>query len=263
MSVGEMRKVNKPAVAGAQDHHHGTSTDILKQVPSAIADPIMIFESDTVPGAFVIMTELTENVKGKDVTVVVPFLLQKSPDKKNWIASVYGQKNSRNLKPHGAWFLKQFNDGKVKYIDTEKSLRWFAGHGTMSSPDNKPVAQPLSKDIRDLAKNIPNQNDLHKSRMDHEGYYRSPEEADGMKRKAADRIQEDQPRVQKELHVTPCKESIRPQLYTETIAAEYIGVSKSFLRSGRSLSHDTARHKKAPHAGGRTERKENSEYILD
>jgi hypothetical protein len=55
-----------------------------------------------------------------------------------------------------------------------------------------------------------------------------------MKRKIADRIQEGQPGVHKESHVIPCKESIRPQLLTEKMAAAYTGISLASLRRGRA-----------------------------
>lgn len=63
--------VTSPAVLKKilKDKHVEITPDILKQLPRAMADPILVFKSATVPGSYVSMLELKDDKGG---TVVVP-----------------------------------------------------------------------------------------------------------------------------------------------------------------------------------------------
>jgi hypothetical protein len=162
MSAGKMRLVNQDsqAVRGG----HNITPDILKQLPRALADPVMIFESATHPNdSLVVMTELTD-INGS--TVVVPFHLEKTYEKVdgtfNWLASIYGKDNNGKGTPNNEWFIKQIDEGRLKYIDTEKSSRWLSVAG---------LQLPNGTTIENLAKSVPNEANLVKEREAHPGFY--------------------------------------------------------------------------------------------
>lgn len=101
---------------------HNISLDAIKQIPDAIANPIMVFESETVDNSIVILTEL-ETKYGKEV--VIPLHLSKDLNhiKINRIASVYG-------KEHIANFIEtQIKNGNLRYIDKNKSQEWSQNRG--------------------------------------------------------------------------------------------------------------------------------------
>ena len=96
---------------------HSISLDELKQLPKAIADPIMAFKSATVNNAYVILTELTDKY-GNDVVVAMHLNRFNYENRINRIASVYGKENIGN-------FVKeQIEVGNLKYIDKNKSQTW-------------------------------------------------------------------------------------------------------------------------------------------
>ena len=108
---------------------HGQEMDasILKQLPKALADPVMVFQSDTRPGdSVVVMLELKDK---NGATVVAPVLLESekgNADAAAVLTSLYG-KGTPNL--NNQWFVNQINKGNLLYIDTKKAPRWFSSSG--------------------------------------------------------------------------------------------------------------------------------------
>ena len=101
---------------------HSISVEEIKKLPSAIADPIMVFKSATVDGAFVILTELTDK-SGNDVVVAMHLNRSEKHININRVASVYGKENVEN-------FIKtQTNGGNLRYIDVNKSQAWSQSRG--------------------------------------------------------------------------------------------------------------------------------------
>jgi hypothetical protein len=103
---------------------HGIAPDILKALPRALADPVMIFESAMVEDALVVMTELMDE---NGAAVVVPIHLKKrvafGSDAVNWLASVYGRTTLEGV-PYDEWFVEQIEKKRALYHNRKKSSRW-------------------------------------------------------------------------------------------------------------------------------------------
>ncbi len=101
---------------------HKIPAETLKQLPGALADPIMIFDSATTPGSLVVMVELTDP---DGATLVVPLRLNKKRGRYeiyNEISSVYGRKKQDTQKPNDQWFGDQVKEGRLRYMNTKKAL---------------------------------------------------------------------------------------------------------------------------------------------
>lgn len=101
---------------------HDISLDEIKKLPSVLADPLMIFNSATVPGAFVTLTELTDKA-GNSVVVALHLNRVKDHFNVNRISSVYGKSNVVGF------INRQIEDGNLRYIDKEKSEIWSQDRG--------------------------------------------------------------------------------------------------------------------------------------
>ena len=159
--------VTSPAVLKKilKDKHVEITPDILKQLPRAMADPILVFKSATVPGSYVSMLELKDDKGG---TVVVPVALNASkPGKQAFMTSVYGQirkKTDGSAELRDSWFAEQIDSGNLRYINTEKSASWARDVGLQS-----PIMSLPAEALHEL--NIPTEADLVKSRFENPGFY--------------------------------------------------------------------------------------------
>ena len=115
MSPGKLARAMK---------EHDLSPELVKQVPAAMADPIMVFRSASHGGDVVMMLELKDQRGG---TVVVPITLEKETPggyAANIATSIYGKTNEKTLKPNDAWFARQIEDGNLLYRNNKKSRDW-------------------------------------------------------------------------------------------------------------------------------------------
>lgn len=115
MSPGKLARAMK---------EHDLSPDLVKQVPAAMADPIMVFGSATQGGDVVMMLELKDQHGG---TIVVPMTLEiETPGgyTANIATSIYGKTNEKTLKPSNTWFTRQIQDGNLLYQHHKKSRDW-------------------------------------------------------------------------------------------------------------------------------------------
>lgn len=94
---------------------HGIPDELLRKLPEALAEPIMIFESATRSDSFVVLTELKH--EGRSVMVAVAMDQEKQNIRVNDIASAYKRKNE-------SWYVKQIEEGRLLYQDKKKSLAW-------------------------------------------------------------------------------------------------------------------------------------------
>ena len=101
---------------------HNVSIDEIKNIPQAIADPIMVFKSATVKNSYVILTELTDK-SGNDVVVALHLNRSEKHINVNRIASVYGKESIENF------VEKQAEIGNLLYIDKNKSQQWSQSRG--------------------------------------------------------------------------------------------------------------------------------------
>lgn len=151
-------------------HKSDMSADIVKQIPRALTDPLMIFDTyDGKNGAKRKIVAL--DLKSKNgATIVVPFELEVDNKSNkyvmNEIISTYGKTDNKTGEPRYEWFAKQIENGKLRYINKEKTAKLIE--------NEKPEwLMPFSTDSGFLSANIPNETDLVKRREEMQGYYQS------------------------------------------------------------------------------------------
>lgn len=108
---------------------HKLSESVLKQVPSAMTDPVMIFDSATVKGDYVMMLDLKDE---NGATIIVPLSLNYDDlggYTVNYVPSVYAKANTETTKPNNAWFIRQVGENRLRYINHKKSREWVTSSG--------------------------------------------------------------------------------------------------------------------------------------
>lgn len=109
MSADNLAKV----LSDKQDHQ--LPKELVKQLPAALAAPVMVFESATTADSFVVLTELKH--EGRSVMAAVHLNTERQRIRVNDIASAYRRGNE-------AWYLRQMEEGRLLYQDKKKSLAW-------------------------------------------------------------------------------------------------------------------------------------------
>ena len=106
--------------------HAGDMTpEIMKQLPRALTNPIMIFKSYTGPNGEerrVVVVDLKDN---NGATIVVPFELKVTTRKNyeiNRIASAYGKTKKKSKNPSYEWFNSQLDEGNLLYLNRKKAI---------------------------------------------------------------------------------------------------------------------------------------------
>ena len=94
---------------------HQLPRELVKQLPAALAEPVMVFESATAAESFVVLTELKH--EGCSVMVAVHLDTERQRVRVNDIASAYRRGNE-------AWYIRQIEEGRLLYQDKKKSLVW-------------------------------------------------------------------------------------------------------------------------------------------
>lgn len=175
-------------------HKSDMSADIVKQIPRALTDPLMIFDTyDGKNGAKRKIVAL--DLKSKNgATIVVPFELEVDNKSNkyvmNEIISAYGKTDNKTGEPRYEWFAKQIENGKLRYINKEKTAKlienekpeWLMPFSTDSGfvKTDKLLQSPSSDsasritDLDSLLNNsIPDENALRKRREEMQGYYQA------------------------------------------------------------------------------------------
>lgn len=175
-------------------HKSDMSADIVKQIPRALTDPLMIFDTyDGKNGAKRKIVAL--DLKSKNgATIVVPFELEVDNKSNkyvmNEIISAYGKTDDKTGEPRYEWFAKQIENGKLRYINKEKTAKlienekpeWLMPFSTDSGfvKTDKLLQSPSSDsasritDLDSLLNNsIPDENALRKRREEMQGYYQT------------------------------------------------------------------------------------------
>ena len=112
-----LEKMNSPEnVIINNSHGHYLDMDIIKNIPNYLANPVMVFNSESIPGSFVVMTE---TVDSKNQTVMIALAVNKVDANiiVNNITSAYGREGNE-------WFIEQINLGNLIYQDKKRSLEW-------------------------------------------------------------------------------------------------------------------------------------------
>lgn len=110
-------------------HHAHTNIDasILKQIPSALADPIAVFRSNSVAGRLVFMVDVTD-ANGANVVLPVHLDAQHDFASIHILTSAYSKE--KNGVPNNKWFETQA--GNLLYVNRKKEERWNTSSGSNS-----------------------------------------------------------------------------------------------------------------------------------
>lgn len=143
-------------------HSDGMTPELLKQIPRAMADPMMIL--DSYAGRKIVVLDLKDK---QGSTIIVPMELeverQSQRYKVNAINNAYGKGGESGTDYN--WFIEHnLKKGRVSYINKEKTAKW------LQSPSSDSASR--GNDLDSLLNNsIPDENALRKRREEMQGYY--------------------------------------------------------------------------------------------
>lgn len=148
-------------------HADGMTPELLKQVPRALADPMMILNSYA--GRKVVVLDLKDT---NGATVIVPVELDQKRQSQQYEVNILnnaygkGDENGTNYN----WFIEHnIKKGRVVYINRKKTAEWLQSNSSDSAIEGDLLGN-LSNNI------IPNEDDLRNEREANEGYYQSADE---------------------------------------------------------------------------------------
>lgn len=157
--------------------HAGDMTpEIMKQLPRALTDPIMIFKSYTGQNGEerrVVVVDLKDN---NGATIVVPFELKATNTERryivNRIASVYGKTGKRTRTPSYEWFCRQLGNGNLLYANRKKAI-----NEILQRSPNWPIPEEKVDNLLS-APNVANEEDLVKLKSENPTYYQPAADKD-------------------------------------------------------------------------------------
>lgn len=142
-----------------EKHFDGMTPDLLKQLPRAFADPIMVLDSYS--GRKVVVLDLKD---AQGSTIIVPLDLDVSRDryKVNAINSAYGKGGANGTNYN--WFIEHnIKKGRVVYVNKEKTAKWLQSDSSDSAIKGTDLDGFLNN-------SIPDENALRKRREEMQGY---------------------------------------------------------------------------------------------
>uniref|UniRef100_UPI00402648F7 MuF-C-terminal domain-containing protein n=1 Tax=Dialister sp. TaxID=1955814 RepID=UPI00402648F7 len=156
--------------------HAGDMTpEIMKQLPRALTNPIMIFKSYTGPNGEerrVVVVDLKDN---NGATIVVPFELKVTTRKNyeiNRIASAYGKTKKKSKNPSYEWFNSQLDEGNLLYVNRKKAI-----NEILQRSPNWPMPEGKVDNLLS-APNVANEEDLVKLKSENPTYYQTAADKD-------------------------------------------------------------------------------------
>lgn len=156
--------------------HAGDMTpEIMKQLPRALTNPIMIFKSYTGPNGEerrVVVVDLKDN---NGATIVVPFELKVTTRRNyeiNRIASVYGKTKKKSKSPSYEWFSSQLDEGNLLYVNKKKAI-----NEILQRSPNWPMPEEKVDNLLS-APNVANEEDLVKLKSENPTYYQTAADKD-------------------------------------------------------------------------------------
>ena len=143
-------------------HSDGMTPELLKQVPRAMADPMMVL--DSYAGRKVVVLDL-KDAQGSAIIVPLELDVERNRYQVNAVSSAYG-KGGENGTDYD-WFIEHnLKKGRVSYINKEKTAKWLQSPGSDSAS--------RGNDLDSLLNNsIPDENALRKRREEMQGYYQA------------------------------------------------------------------------------------------
>lgn len=145
-----------------EKHFDGMTPDLLKQLPRAFADPIMVLDSYS--GRKVVVLDLKD---AQGSTIIVPLDLDVSRDryKVNAINSAYGKGGANGTNYN--WFIEHnIKKSRVAYVNKEKTAKWLQSDSSDSAIKGTDLDGFLNN-------SIPDENALRKRREEMQGYYQT------------------------------------------------------------------------------------------
>ena len=136
-----------PTIIAKSMFDHGVTKTLLKAIPDLLENPVMVLDSDTVAGSFVVVT--SEFVNGKPLMVVVSPEETRGHVTFNFVPSVYPKDDFSAIQ-------RWVNGGKLRYIDKKQSPSWF-GSTRLQLPGEYRTLKGLQ------ARNIASEADIVKS----------------------------------------------------------------------------------------------------
>lgn len=167
ISVSDLKKV-------LVDKHADITPDIMKQIPRALTDPMMIFSTYSGKNGEarkVIVLELKDK---NGATIVVPMELERMSDgyKVNRMTSTYGKTDRKTGEPSNEWFKKQLEAGNLEYVNRKKATDWISTEQPDWLIPKEKVDNLLS------APNVANEEDLVKLKSENPTYYQTAADKD-------------------------------------------------------------------------------------
>lgn len=156
--------------------HAGDMTpEIMKQLPRALTNPIMIFKSYTGPNGEerrVVVVDLKDR---NGATIVVPFELKVTTRKNyeiNRIASAYGKTKKKSKNPSYEWFNSQLDEENLLYVNRKKAI-----NEILQRSPNWPMPEEKVDNLLS-APNVANEEDLVKLKSENPTYYQTAADKD-------------------------------------------------------------------------------------
>lgn len=141
-------------------HSDGMTPELLKQIPRAMADPMMVLDSYS--GRKIVVLDLKDK-QGSTIIVPLELDVERSWYKVNAITSAYGKGEESGTDYN--WFIEHnLKKGRVSYINKEKTAKW------LPSPSSDSASRITDLDSL-LNNSIPDENALRKRREEMQGYY--------------------------------------------------------------------------------------------
>ena len=167
ISVSDLKKV-------LVDKHTDITPDIMKQIPRALTDPMMIFSTYSGKNGEVRKVIVLELKDKNGATIVIPMKLERKKGnyEVNQITSAYGKTDKKTRRTSFAWFQKQLQEGKLEYVNRKKATDWIS----TEQPDwliPKEKADNLLS-----APNVANEEDLVKLKSENPTYYQTAADKD-------------------------------------------------------------------------------------
>ncbi len=145
------------------DHPEMTKA-VLNRLPEALADPMLIFRSETVPGRIVACLDLKDTA-GVNVVAPVALDVRDGRVEVNVLASVYGRGTNGHTETQYAWFADNVQDNTL-YINKEKAADFFQSAGLQLPMEGRKFNDFFGDSIK-------TQDDLVKAKSERPGMYQN------------------------------------------------------------------------------------------
>lgn len=145
-----------------EKHFDGMTPDLLKQLPRAFADPIMVLDSYS--GRKVVVLDL-KDAQGSTIIVTLDLDVSRDRYKVNAINSAYGKGGANGTNYN--WFIEHnIKKGRVAYVNKEKTAKWLQSDSSDSAIKGTDLDGFLNN-------SIPDENALRKRQEEMQGYYQA------------------------------------------------------------------------------------------